>query len=382
MNASFRELCEAAAAAWAVPALAVGTAIGGDVSVVAVGCQAETRFRAASITKPFTAFLVAGVLDLDDATGVWPSDVRVRHLLSHLSGFDCELPDGDLSRLGTGDDALAAAVAELPSVRRFVGVGDIWSYANTGYWLAGHLAASRLGTTYEDALTTRVLEPFGLATTSFDEPDLAGTGIGELGGPYPRARRPSGGLVSNVADLVRFGQRLLAEPAFAAMARPYGTPIGGVYGLGLFGERVGEADVWGHSGSYGGFQSQLLLVPAAGAVFVGLTNSGSGAKALYEVEQGFFDEVLGARRVAARFVELPDSDLAQHAGRYENGDAAAEIRVQDGGLVLADAGEELFLRPIGGQRFMVPDGPHVRERIDFPRDGLVRLGSRLAARVA
>jgi hypothetical protein len=44
--------------------------------------------------------------------------------------------------------------------------------------------------------------------------------------------------------------------------------------------------------------------------------------------------------------------------------------------------EEVFLRPIGDRRFQVPDGPHVRDRIDFPREGFVRLGGRLAARVA
>lgn len=382
MNTSFHAVCEAAAAEWSVPAMVVGTAVGDEVSLVAVGCDADTRFRAASITKPFTAFLAAGVLELDDPTGVWPDDVRIRHLLSHLSGFDCELPDGDLTRLGDGDDALAAAVAELPSVARFVGVDEIWSYANTGYWLVGHLVASRVGATYEDALAARVLEPFGLEATSFGEPDLPGTGIGALDGAYPRARRPSGGLVSDVADLVRFGQRLLSEPAFGQMRQPRGKPIGGVYGFGLFGERVGGVDVWGHSGSYGGFQSQLLLVPGARAVFAGLTNSGSGAKALYDVEQAFFDHVVGARRVLRPFVELTDEQLAPFAGRYANSDAAAEIRVDSGGLALRVGDDELFLRPIGDRIFRVPDGPYVRDRIDFPREGLVRLGSRLAARVS
>ena len=381
MNTSFREMCASAAAAWDVPAMTVGTAIDGDVTVVALGCEPATRFRAASITKPFTALLATGLLKLDDTTGVWPDDVRVRHLLSHVTGFDCELPDGDLSRLGSGDDALGSAVAELPKVRRFVGVEEIWSYANTGYWLAGHYAAARANSTYEEALATRVLGPFGLEATSFGEPDLAGTGVGAMDGPYPRARRPSGGLVSNTPDLVRFAQRLLAEPRFAVMRRPYGKPLGGVYGLGLFGERVGGVEVWGHSGSYGGFQSQLLIVPDADAVFVGLTNSGSGAKALYDVEQAFFDAVLGARRVLVPFVELPDAQLERCAGRYANTDTEAEITVADGGLVLAADGEEVFLRPIGESRFRVPDGPHVRERIDFPRDGLVRLGSRLAERV-
>jgi CubicO group peptidase (beta-lactamase class C family) len=263
-----------------------------------------------------------------------------------------------------------------------VGIDEIWSYANTGYWLAGHLAAVRADGTYEDALAEHVLRPFGLEATSFEEPDLDGTGPSVAPGPYPRARRPSGGLVSTVSDLVQFGRRLLHAPFFAEMSVPHGKPVGGVYGLGLFGERVGGVDVWGHPGSFGGFQSQLLLVPDARAVFVGLTNSESGAKALYEVENAFFDDVVGAGRTLPPFVEVADEELVACAGRYENSDAVAEIRAADGGLVLATAGEELFLRPLGNGRFRAPDGPHVRERIDFPRDGFVRLGSRLAARVA
>jgi CubicO group peptidase (beta-lactamase class C family) len=362
--------------------MAVGTAVGGDVSVVALGCDPGTRFRAASITKPFTALLAGGLLGLDEATGVWPDEVRVRHLLSHTSGFDCELTGSDLSRFGDGDGALAAAVEELAAVRRFVGVDELWSYANTGYWLAGHLAAVRAEGTYEDALAGRVLAPLGLEATSFAEPDIDGTGPFVVPGPYPRARRPSGGLVSTASDLVQFGRHLLEAPFFSEMRVPHGKPIGGVYGLGLFGERVGGVDVWGHPGSYGGFQSQLLLVPDARAVFVGLTNSESGAKALYDIENAFFDDVLGARRILAPFVEVADEELAACAGRYENSDATADIRPAHGGLVLAAAEEELFLRPLGGGRFRVPDGPHVRERIDFPRDGFVRLGSRLAVRVA
>jgi CubicO group peptidase (beta-lactamase class C family) len=382
MNASFQAACEAAAEAWAVPALAVGTAVGDDVSVVAVGCEPDTVFRVASITKPFTAFLAVALLDVAETTGVWPEDVRLRHLLSHTSGFDCELPERDLSRFGDGEGALAAAIEELPLVPRLLGAGEVWSYANTGYWLAGHLAAVRAGTTYEAALAEHVLRPFGLESTSFGEPDLDGTGPDAAEGPYPRARRPSGGLVSTVGDILRFGRRLLAEPAFRQMRVVHGKPIGGVYGLGLFGERVGGVEVWGHSGSYDGFQSQLLLVPDADAAFVGLTNSGYGAKALYDVEQAFLDEVLGARRVLAPFVELHADQLAGFAGRYENCDAAADIHAVPGGLVVRMLDEEVFLRPIGDRRFQVPDGPHVRDRIDFPREGFVRLGGRLAARVA
>jgi len=252
LDSSFLQASEAAALTWEVPALALGVSVGGEIETHAIGCAPETRFRVASITKPFTAALSVDLLELEESTGVWPSDVRVRHLLSHTSGFDADA--GDLGRFGDGDDALAVLVSELPSIRRFVGIEQAWSYANSGYWLAGEMCAERAGETYETALTERVLRPAGLEATSFGEPDLEGTGPDALPGPYPRARRPSGGLVSNVPDLLRFGRWLLAWPEFARMRIVHGKPPAGVYGLGLFGERVDGVEVWGHGGSRGGFQ--------------------------------------------------------------------------------------------------------------------------------
>jgi hypothetical protein len=92
--------------------------------------------------------------------------------------------------------------------------------------------------------------------------------------------------------------------------------------------------------------------------------------------------VLGKRRTLPSFLELSDGMLASFAGRYANSDLTAEIRAAPGGLVLAADGDEAFYRPVGARQFQVPDGPNVRDRIDFPRDGLARLGSRLAARVS
>src|SRR3954471_10691266 len=182
MDTRFQPLLEDAMARWDVPAAVVGWDIAGETGIVAVGCDAETRFRIASITKPMTATLALRLLSADDESGIWPG-VRVRHLLSHTSGFDCELTDGDNAKFGTGDDALARCVETLPDVHRWVGAGEIWSYANTGYWLAGHMAARAAGTTYEEAMARHVCEPAGLEATAFDEPDLEGTGSDALAGP-------------------------------------------------------------------------------------------------------------------------------------------------------------------------------------------------------
>jgi CubicO group peptidase (beta-lactamase class C family) len=380
LDSSFLQASEAAVLTWEVPALALGVSVGGELETHTIGCAPETRFRVASITKPFTAALSVDLLGLEESSGVWPSDVRVRHLLSHTSGFDADA--GDLGRFGDGDDALAMLVSDLPSIRRFVGIEQAWSYANTGYWLAGQMCAERAGETYETALTERVLRPAGLKATSFGEPDLEGTGPDALPGPYPRARRPSGGLVSNVPDLLRFGRWLLGWPGFARMRVVHGKPPAGVYGLGLHGERVDGVEVWGHSGSWGGFQSSLLVVPDRDAVFVGLTNHSRGAKALWEVENAFFERVIGARRRVPVTVDLPDEVRDAFTGSYANSDAWTEVEFAVDGLSVKSEDGEFAARPIGERTFEITEGDRVRERFDFPLEGFGRFGSRLAERVA
>ena len=384
LESTFAEACEAAQERWCVPALAVGLlAPDGGVELFSGGCTPDTRFRVASITKPLTASLAVRTLDLDAATGVWPADVRVLHLLSHTSGFDCELDD--LSRFGDGDGALAAAVSELPAVRRWAPAGALWSYANTGYWLAGHLAAERAGTSYEDALSLHVLAPAGLSATDFGEPDVEGTGPGAVAGPYPRARRPSGGLVSTVPDLLRFAAWHLEQRWAEALRFPYALPPRGFYGLGLQGERVGGVEVWGHGGSYGGFQSSLLVVPARRVAFVGLTNSDCGKRALREIEDVWLARVVGAGRIALPTVDVPAGDLAAVAGTYANG--RTEARVTAAGARLAvelveGSGREIVeARPVGGTAFELVGGTRDRDNLDFPRPGLARIGACLAERL-
>jgi CubicO group peptidase (beta-lactamase class C family) len=379
LDSPFLQASAAAALSWEVPSLALGVSVGGTVQTAAIGCDPDTLFRVASITKPFTALLAAGLLDLEEPSGIWPADVRVRHLLSHTSGFDSDA--GDLGRYGDADDALEALVAELPKVRRFVGVEQAWSYANTGYWLAGWMSAQQAGTSYEEALAQRVLRPAGLEATSFAEPELTGTGPDAAPGPYPRARRPSGGLVSNVPDLLRFGEWLLGAPDFARMRVVHGKPTGGVYGLGLSGERVAGVEVWGHRGSWRGFESSLLVVPDRDAVFVGLTNASHGSKALWEIEDVFFERLLDARRRVPATVELPDEVRDEFIGSFANSDGWTEVEFAVDGLSVKFDDGEFAARAIGERTFEITEGDRVRERFDFPLEGFGRFGSRLAERI-
>ncbi len=375
MDSTFWHDCEAAAARWDVPALAVGTLVDGRQDSRAFGCEVATRFRIASITKPFTATAAVRGLSLAAPAPGWP-DVSVSDLLAHLTGYDGE--HGDLSRFGDGDDALGRLAADLPAVHRWLPAGEVWSYANTGYWLVGRLLAEDAGLTYEEVIAGLASDA-GLQATTFGEPDLDGTGPNAIQGAYPRARRPSGGLVSTVDDLLRFGAWHLAQPELAEMRSARGTPVRGVYGLGFFGEQIGGVEVWSHAGSYGGFQSSFVLVPSCPAVLVGLTNSSRGTQALRLVEAAWFVNVLGASRVVAPTVALSAADLSAFTGAYANSASTFSVRVEGQGLVVSyQPGVESAARPIGPRTFEIAEGDDVGDRFDFPRLGFARFGGRLA----
>jgi hypothetical protein len=161
----------------------------------------------------------------------------------------------------------------------------------------------------------------------------------------------------------------------------HGKPVGGVYGLGLFGERVAGVEVWGHPGSWGGFQSALLIVPDRDAVFVGLTNASRGGKALYELADEFFQRLLGERRRVPATFELPDEAREAFTGSYANSDGWYEVSFAIDGLSVKFEDGEFAARPIGERTFEVTEGARARERFDFPLDGLGRFGSRLAERI-
>ena len=393
-----------------VPGAAFGVLAGGEAWTAACGVldvrtgapvTADSTFRIASLTKPFTATLalyasLSGVIGFDEAVPGPVEDVTVQHLLSHLGGFEGEC--GDLARFGEGDDALPLLVADLYAQRPLVPPGELWSYCNAGFWLLAHFLAERLGTDYEQALHDWVLQPLRLERTSFGAPEATGH---ERGAPvvdrYPRARNASGGLVSSVGDLLAFARFHLEErDAEALRVAVVDTPKGW-YGFGLALERVGDLHLWGHEGDYGGFQSRLVFAPEHDFAFVGLTNSGTGALAVEDVLDAALEQVLGVRREPPPTSPRPAAELKRLAGRYAHAELELDVRATDGALEL-DAVEidrvtgarteqpGLRGRPLGGRLYALEGGEWDGARFDFhPAQGVprfVRFGSRLTPRVS
>src|SRR5512134_244980 len=121
----------------------------------------DTLFQIGSITKTFTGTVAMilverGELDLDAPVRSYlpklaladrdvAERVTTRHLLMHTAGWV-----GDyFADHGGGDDALARMVADLEQLPQLTPLGQVWSYNNAGFYLAGRVIEVIAGEPYE-----------------------------------------------------------------------------------------------------------------------------------------------------------------------------------------------------------------------------------------
>ncbi len=362
------EIVREARARTGVPAVTAGLLVGERVELAADGpVEVETPFRIASITKWFTASLAALVLDLD-ARGA-EGGPSVARLLSHTA--DLRQNSREL----------------LPE-----GCRGLWSYSNAGYVLAGRSCAAAAGTAFSDAVEKRLLEPLGLERTGFEEPAGAAQGhvpegaTGHRPAPeieYPEPRRAAGGLWSTVGDLLGFAAHQVGGPGPLSTAQlgsvqgPRAEALGGRYCLGCWSRELRDGRrAFDHEGSVGGYQSLLLLVPEQRTALAVLTNSWRGSGLI--------------RRVVRELGLLPaplETSGADHVepGRYALGDSEAVLAMRGGRLRVAESEidplngvqierPEYAVEPLGGGVYGFAGGLLMSHRLDFPRQGVARVG--------
>jgi CubicO group peptidase (beta-lactamase class C family) len=292
--------------------------------------DADTGFRIASMTKSFTAAAVLllrdeGALRLDDpAADHIPAMaglrgptadspvITVRHLLTMVAGFPTDDPWGDRQQ-GLPLDAFADLVRRGLSFAW--APGTAFEYSNLGYALLGLLVEHCSGASYRDFVTSRLLEPLGMASTGYDASVLPATQLAtghRLGDdgwrpvPYDPhgAFAPMGGLFSTVRDLARWiagfteafpprddpeGPHPLCRASRRELQQPHrGLPpqllwpsvdvVPAVratgYGFGLQVEHDPvHGMIVGHSGGYPGFGSHMRWHPQTGLGVVVLGNA-------------------------------------------------------------------------------------------------------------
>lgn len=306
------------AEAQGIPAISYGLILGGQlVHADAIGDLAEpasATFRIASMTKSFTAATVLtlrdeGRLELDaPLTDILPwagtiglpshaPALRVGHLLTMTGGFPTDDPWGDRQEslpLAEFDALVAGGMTFCRPP------GLEFEYANIGYALLGRVVARVTGQDYRDVVRERLLDPLGMASSTFD----ATAASGRVTGTHPVASglveqeegpsgafSPMGGLWSTVDDLAKWIAFLegawsdapdvgpLSRWSRREMQRGH-VPIGrepdgsfDAYGMGL---RITDHPDLGrfvhHSGGYPGFGSHMRWHPDTRWAVVALAN--------------------------------------------------------------------------------------------------------------
>jgi CubicO group peptidase (beta-lactamase class C family) len=175
--------------------LAVGVIKHGQHQIFGYGTLSNTRmdpidgstlFEIGSVTKVFTSALLVsatedGLVRLDDRLSDLlpefpnlPRDITLRQLATHTSGLP-RLPSNFIRSLlrnpqnpyaaYTSADLLAYLAAYKPKRGRKPASARAFSYSNLGFGLLGHVLAQRIGTSYEEAVVSRICDPLGMGDT-------------------------------------------------------------------------------------------------------------------------------------------------------------------------------------------------------------------------
>jgi CubicO group peptidase (beta-lactamase class C family) len=387
------------AAADKLPGVVVAVQRGGDVVAHATGVAdvetgrpmtPDTVFHLASVSKVYTATLVMnlvdeGLLDLDVPITTYLPDftvsddeatagVTMRHLLTHTSGLD-----GDkFATFGQGDDALGRYVEDCRSLGQVHPLGATRSYCNSGLNIAGHVAATVAGASWDDALRDRVLVPSGAQRSGTRPEDVvwwptAVPHIAEGEAVVPlrvwqgdRSAGPAGGVLASAEDVLRFvalharggtgpsGTQVLRPETVEQMLAPQAALPAGEEGeshsglgwaLRLLpdGRRVAT-----HGGDLVGTHALMVWVPEAELSIAVLGNGDGLGSLLKPLVEELLEDVGIPRPEPLKRPDTPAQvDVAQQAGVFRT--VAVELDLADGGDHLD--GTLRILDPIIRERF-------------------------------
>jgi D-alanyl-D-alanine carboxypeptidase len=230
-------------------------------------------------------------------------DITVRQLMRHTSGLvRYEFQPTAMAALRaspfkewTPEERLSYIFDSKPPFA----AGQGWEYSDTNYIVLGMIIERLLGEPYYSAVRKRVLEPHALRNTlPSDRRALPGVVNGyagannELGGydaslgnglmaVNPQFEWTGGGMASTADDLARWAKLLYEGKAFSPGMLPImldAVPArlgpNTFYGLGVIVRQTPNGVVWGHSGFFPGYATEMVYIPStkvAAAVQVNVT---------------------------------------------------------------------------------------------------------------
>lgn len=315
----------------------------------------DTVFHWGSITKTFTGIAIMqlrdrGRLALDDPAVKYVPELRqvhnpfgemsqvtIRHLMSHTSGFRAPTWPwgGDQDWHPFEPTRWEQVVAMFPYTTLLFPPGSRYSYSNPGVIVLGRIIETLSGDDYEMYVTKNILAPLGMSRSFFDRAPYhllacrshsyyrTDDGLREGRFDFDTGITVSnGGLNAPLADMARYLAFLMGDPqppaardaviaraSLEEMFQPVARASDGEggsgedarIGLSFFLERHLGLDLVAHSGSQGGFLSHFYLhLPTRTGFIVAYntevtTKKAAQAEVTRQVDAELRDEIL--RRV-------------------------------------------------------------------------------------
>lgn len=320
----------------------------------------STAFRAASMTKSFTALAILrlrdeGRLRLDDPVRNYipgldslsyltddAPELTIRHLLTHTGGFPQDDPWAD-RQLETTEEELSVLIRRGLTMSNVPGI--TYEYSNLGYTLLGRVIKAVTGMSYQDYISSAVFQPLGMSSTVWEYGDLP-SGVMAQGYRYRNGAWSAeellhdgpfgamGGLITTAGDFARYAIMHLSAwpprdsaeemPLRRSSLREMHSPSSGVgfssstpypggpdceviiaygYGLRWSVDCMGRRKIY-HNGGLPGFGSNWTIMPDYGIGIVAFSNRTYGST--YPVNQQVLELIISSLDMRPRTPAVTD----------------------------------------------------------------------------
>jgi len=341
----------------------------------------DTLFRIASTTKMLTAAALVLLAEqdkikLDEPIGKYVkglspklSQVTVHQLLTHTAG----IRDNGSFHGPHDDSALATFVRSWTDDYLIANPGEIYSYSNLGYGLAGFVLETVTGKPFADAMKDILFQPLGMRRTTLRPIEAMTYPLSQgheilSGQTTPSVVRPfaddsrywaNGGVFTSAAEFTRFavaflnggkieGRQALPPSVITKLSTPYvEIPSGSTiehprYAYGLNVRDYRGVRVLQHGGLRVGFGSVVRFVPEYHFAVIVLTNK-SDSVFVRSMEKATELAIPLKARIAAppkQPLTMSEAEMQRYTGVYQN--APDYLKLE---LVIIDG--KLFMRQPG-----------------------------------
>ncbi|HVK70744.1 MAG TPA: serine hydrolase [Polyangium sp.] len=329
----------------------------------------DTMFRIASMTKPLTSLMIAGLVDEGKFT--WDTHVTellptfalgdaeltkrlsVRNILCACTGIPYDNVGTEFEYANVSPEKMLDRVKLLKPT---TGFGETFQYSNTMIAAAGYVAAHAaepkkpLAEAYEKTMKAKVFGPLGMKNTTFDAKVVA---RGDHASPHNRNAKaemelapsdtaawitplnPGGGAWSTVRDLSKVllmelakgktsdGKQVISEPNLLARREPQSRDgENASYGLALAAVTSYGVRFYGHGGGLAGYSSNMFFLPDHGIGAVILANIGAPDPLVYvQFRRKLFELLFDGRDEAVEDLavarKVDDADLSKEAAMVD-----------------------------------------------------------------